>query len=124
MKLTRDELNVLLRESEMEHRKTIRQQCFVPVEANAKSALSDLCTFDIGRGGIGLVSKKKIPIHQQIAVELDLTPEGEAALIMGEVRWVHQNYKTGTYRLGIKFIRILSSGSRSRLSTFLGDCHD
>jgi len=121
---TPDELNILLEEHAMEHRKAIRHKCFVPVEANTTSPFSDLCTFDIGKGGMGLVSRKKVPVHKHIAVEVDMVANGDPALVMGEVRWVRKDYETGTYKVGLKFIKVLSSGSRTRLKTFLGEYHD
>jgi len=123
MKL-RTEVSLLLEGHEMEHRKAVRHQCFVPVEANTQSSFNGLCTFDIGKGGLGLVSSKKVPVHKQIAVEVDLTADGDPALVMGEVRWVRRNYETGNYRLGVKFIKVLSSGSRGKLNTFFGEGHD
>jgi len=83
-----------------------------------------LCTFDVGKGGVGLVSKNKVPVHKHIAVEVELFPNSDPVIVMGEVRWVHRDYETGTYRLGVKFIKVLSSGSRSRLSSFFGEGHD
>jgi len=38
--------------------------------------------------------------------------------MMGEVKWVHQIGSTKNYRVGMKFIRVLSCGSRSRLTHF------
>lgn len=125
MKLKKvDELNCVFEELEMEHRKTVRYKCFVPVDANQQSTFSDLCTFDVGKGGLGLVSRKKVPIHKHIAVEVELSPNSDPAIVMGEVRWVRRDYETGTYRLGVKFIKVLSSGSRTRLTSFFGESHD
>ena len=101
-----------------EHRKAMRSSCYVPIEGKQGGIFDDTCSVDISRSGIGFVSQHKISLHQKVAVEVELGPEEEPVVMMGEVKWVHQIGSTKNYRVGMKFIRVLSCGSRSRLTHF------
>ncbi len=100
------------------HRRSLRHACRVPVDAPDRGVFSDLCTIDISQGGIGLVSRKRIPIRRQIAVEVDLNVGGEPSLVLGEVAWVRREGLSGLFRVGVKFLRILYPGSKTRLKNY------
>jgi hypothetical protein len=102
----------------LEHRKTLRRPCHVPVEGQRGGAFDDICSVDISHSGIGFVSQSKLPLYQKIAVEVELGPGQDPVVMMGEVKWVTQIGSTKNYRIGMKFIKVLSSGSRSRLTRF------
>lgn len=104
-----------------DHRKNLRKGCVVPVDGKNDSAFSDICTIDIGSGGLGFISDHPIPVHKRIAVEVELGRAGDPVLMMAEVKWVRPFEDGRRYRIGMKFVRVLSSGSRSRLTQYLGE---
>ena len=104
----------------IEHRKNDRQMCYVPVDGKANSLFSEVMTVDISQGGIGFVSSREIPLNEQIAVEVELGVQQESALVVGEVRWVEPVRGRREYRIGMKFVRVISPGSRSRLTEYFG----
>ena len=100
-------------------RRNKRADCFVPVEGLDGSVFDHIKTVDIGRGGIGLISAKSLPLDKKIVLELDLTEEGEPAMVMGQVKWVRKMGDSGMYRIGLKFMNVLFPGSRNRLKKYL-----
>lgn len=104
-----------------EHRKVNRTFCSVPVEGRAGGDFYDVHTVDISHGGIGFVSAKPVAIHKKIAVEVELGPGNDPIVMMGEVRWIRPCYKSKGYRIGMKFVKVISAGSRSRLTQYFGD---
>lgn len=99
-------------------RKNSRYTCFVPVDGKKGSPFALTQTFDISKGGIGLVSPKKIPLNKRIAIELDLSDEGEeTVIVIGKVRWVVPDEDTNQYRIGMSFDEIIG-GSRSRIEQY------
>ena len=52
----------------------MRKECHVPVESKEGTAFDSSQTIDISTGGVGFVSRKKVPINTKMAIEIDLTP--------------------------------------------------
>lgn len=103
-----------------EHRKISRKSCFVPIDGKESSVFSDIHSVDISCGGLGFVSRSPVPLNKRIAVEVELGPGQDPVLMLGEVRWVKPVKYTENYRIGMKFIKVLFSGSRSRLTKYFG----
>ena len=97
-------------------RKAERKDCFVPVEGQEDSSFAQIQTVDISRTGLGLISKSRLPVNQTIAVELDLTPEGEPVFAFGQVKWIRSMNGPG-YRVGMQFTDFVN-GSQSRFTKF------
>lgn len=104
-----------------EHRKIDRTACFVPIDGKEGGIFDDIHTVDISRGGVGFISSQPIPLHKKIAVEVELGSGKDPVLMMGEVRWVRPFKNANAYRIGMKFIKVLSLGSRSRLTQYFGE---
>lgn len=102
----------------MEQRKAARLGCVVPVEGKADSVFADVRTIDISNGGIGFVSSQVLPLRKRIAVELLLEADADPVLVMGEVRWVRKIKDSEHFRVGMKFIRSVEQGSRTRLKSY------
>ena len=102
-----------------ERRHNERQLCLVPVEGKQDSPFSSTQTIDISNRGIGFISKRKIPIDQRIAVELDLENQIEPALVMGQVKWVSRIPRSSYYRIGMLLTDDLTTGSKSHLKEYL-----
>lgn len=100
------------------HRRNNRKECLVPVEGKAEGMFANVHTVDISSGGLGFVSQCVIPLKEQIAVEVELGPEMEPVLMLGEVKWVKPISCTDHYRIGMQFIKTLTVGSRSRLTRY------
>ena len=98
-------------------RKNMRHDCIVPIEGKRGTAFSGSQTVDISRSGAGLIVQKPIPLNTKMAVQLDLTEDGDPIIAIGEVRWVSQLPDSNTYRVGLSFD--VPSDARSRLNTFL-----
>lgn len=96
-----------------------RQKCAVPVVGKTGSAFANLQTIDISHGGIGFLARKAIPLNKKIVVELELQPDEDPALVMGQVKWIRRLPGKQKYRVGMHFTNILSSGVKSRLKKFL-----
>lgn len=106
-----------------EHRKTTRRSCLVPVEGKEGSVFSDIYSIDISRSGLGFVSRHNIKLNQTIAVEVELGPGQDPVVMLGQVKWVRPIESNDQYRVGMKFVKVLTSGSRSRLTDFFKE-HD
>ncbi len=100
------------------HRKDLRQTCVVPVDGSAGNLLQVARTIDISRGGVGFLSKTAIPLKEKIAVEVELSPGQDPLLMLGEVRWVCPIEQGKNYRVGMKFVKVLRAGSKSRLTQY------
>ncbi|MCA9405124.1 MAG: PilZ domain-containing protein [Candidatus Omnitrophica bacterium] len=98
-------------------RKSRRQQCAVPVDGNDQTNFGQMQTFDISKGGIGFISHQKIPLNQEIAVELDLKEGEDPVLAIGKVVWVEKIPDSANYRIGLTF-EDLRRGSKSRLNEY------
>lgn len=84
-------------------RSTSRLRCHVPVDGKKGSQFASVQTVDISNGGIGLISRRRIPLDEKIAVEIDATAEGEPVLVLGKVVWVRKIADEERYRVGMKF---------------------
>jgi len=96
-------------------RKNKRFDCLVPVDGKKDSTFDGIQTVDYSKGGIGFVSKKEIPVNQEIALEIDLDELGEPAFVIGRVQWVKPISGSECYRIGMEFKEVLR-GSKSRLN--------
>ncbi len=103
------------------HRRNSRKECLVPVEGKEEGIFANVHTVDISAGGLGFVSQCVIPLKEQIAVEVELGPDMEPVLMLGEVKWVQPISRTDHYRIGMQFIKTLTVGSRSRLTRYFGN---
>ncbi|MBF0522150.1 MAG: PilZ domain-containing protein [Candidatus Omnitrophica bacterium] len=103
--------------SSINKRRSNRLPCLVPVEGKNGSPFDHIQTIDFSKGGIGFVSEHKIPIGKEIAVEIQLGPEEEPVIVLGEVRWVRHVKDSDVYRLGMYFKEIIS-GSKAKLEKF------
>ena len=74
----------------IEHRKTDRQPCRVPLDAQKDSAFDQSRTVDISQNGIGLVSQRQMSVDEQIAIEVEISADGEPVLVVGQVKWVRK----------------------------------
>jgi hypothetical protein len=117
MRFPSSTLNVM--NTRIKERRNCRHDCLVPIEAKTKSAFGNAQTIDISQGGLGLILKQAIPVGQTIAVELDLAPEQDPVLVVGEVRWVRKLFGSTQYRAGILFKKILVSPTPHRLRKYL-----
>ncbi len=106
-----------LKENNSNKRKSQRQTCLVPVDGKQGSPFDKTQTIDISKGGIGFISPTKISLNKEIAMEIELSPEGETVIVVGKVRWVHPIADSDKYRIGLSFEDVLS-GSKSRLNQY------
>ena len=83
-------------------RKNRRAACLVPVEGNKGSAFEHTLTIDISRDGIGFISDREISVDDKIAVELELSPEGDFVVKIGKVMWVRKVPDKQYYRFGMQ----------------------
>lgn len=98
-------------------RKNERYDCLVPMEGKEGGPFEDTKTVDFSRSGLGFISHRKIPLNKEIAIQLDLSEEGDSALVIGKVRWINRIENSENYRVGISFEDVLS-GSKSFLDSY------
>lgn len=101
----------------MNKRRAKRVDCYVPVEGKEGSAFSAVQTIDFSKTGIGFVSDSKIPIDQEIAMEIVLSETDEPVIVIGKVKWVTPIKSSKKYRIGLEFDE-LRRGSKSRLDQY------
>ncbi len=99
-------------------RKNARYFCAVPVDGKQGGPFELSKTVDFSQGGLGLISDHQISLNKEIAIQLDLSEEGQSALVVGKVRWVSQIAETNHFRIGIVFKEILQ-GSRAYMRNYL-----
>lgn len=66
-----------------------------------------------------MISRHRLPVNKEIAIQLDLSEDGQSALVMGKVQWVNpiaENY----FRIGLAFKEMLQ-GSRANVKGYLRD---
>lgn len=97
-------------------RKSQRLDCVVPVDGKQDSLFDHLQAVDLSSTGIGFLSKKEIPVNQEIPIELDLKEDDDAALAIGVVRWVRKT-ANGDYRIGLEFKELIED-SDSRIEQY------
>lgn len=100
-----------------EKRKNERAFCAVPVDGKSGGIFAETQTVDISQTGLGFVSKHKIPVNREIAVELDLPEEEEPVLVIAKVCWSRQIKGTDQYRIGLNFENMFR-GSKTRLKKY------
>ena len=99
------------------NRKAKRYTCLVPVDGKKGTMFGQSLTFDISKGGLGLISHQKIPLNKKIAIELDLHASGDPVVVVGRVKWARPINGTSKYRIGLYFETLLQ-GSRTQLSQY------
>ena len=102
-----------------ERRKDQRALCLVPIESKPGTLFEGIKTVDISLGGMGFVSKKKLPLHQKMAIEIELTPQERPILVLGKVRWLTPFSQARLYRIGLQFEGVLQYPSRLRLNKYM-----
>lgn len=103
----------------LEKRKAERHECAVPIESKKGTAFAAGQTVDISDSGVGLISKKFIPINTTMAIEIAFAPEADPVLALGEVKWVERLSNPARYRIGMVFSQG-PTGLRSYVSRFFG----
>jgi len=98
-------------------RKSIRHGCMVPVEGKRGTAFDRSQTVDISRTGAGLIVHNYVAVNTKMALEIELKPDAEPVLALGQVKWVRQLPGLEAYRLGISFTQ-LETDSKSRLNKY------
>ena len=98
-------------------RRAKRYDCLVPVDGKKGSLFGQTLTFDISKGGLGLISHLKIPLNKTIAIALDLSENDEPVLVIGKVRWINPIASSGQYRIGMSFDEVLG-GTKSRIEEY------
>lgn len=98
-------------------RESKRQLCLVPVDSKKGTTFANTQTIDISKGGIGIISRRKIPLDEKIAVEIDTQPDGEPILVMGKVVWVRKMSDDDRYRVGLKFQKAFSAQAQRKLGS-------
>jgi hypothetical protein len=100
-----------------QHRKSERKACVVPVDGKKGSVFDQTQVIDFSKGGLGFVSKHRIPVNKEVPIELEVTADGKPVFVIGRVQWVHKIMNTKSYRVGVSFKDVLS-GSKSRLKEY------
>ena len=98
-------------------RKDNRASCLVPVVGQKNGIFGQTRTVDISKRGLGFISRCRVPINKKIAIELDLSNDGEPVLVIGQVKWVRPLSKTDHYRIGVYFEDVLKE-SKPRLDKY------
>jgi c-di-GMP-binding flagellar brake protein YcgR len=61
-------------------------------------------TYDVGLGGLAMLSEAELPAGQPLRLELELRGDPRPALqLTGEVRWCRIDPIIGQYRIGVEF---------------------
>ncbi|MBI5150046.1 MAG: PilZ domain-containing protein [Candidatus Omnitrophica bacterium] len=84
-------------------RKTLRHDCLVPVDSGAQGPFGASKTVDFSKGGLGFVSNHRVALNKEIAIQLDLSQEGDPTLVMGKVKWVSRVADSEHFRIGVAF---------------------
>ena len=98
-------------------RRAKRYTCLVPVDGKKGTLFGQTLTFDISKGGMGLISPNKIPLNKTIAIALDLEESDEPVLVIGKVRWVVPIEDSSQFRVGLSFDEVLG-GTKSRIEQY------
>jgi len=94
-----------------------RRRCLVPVDSRAGEAAS-MRTVDISRRGLGLITERPMAVGDGLAVQMDVSPDGDAVVVWGKVRWVRRIPSTGRYRLGVRFDESTPNASAAELKRY------
>ena len=61
-------------------------------------------TYDLGRGGLAMLSEAELSAGQPLTLDLELRGDPRPALhLTGEVRWCRFDHTIGKYRTGVEF---------------------
>jgi c-di-GMP-binding flagellar brake protein YcgR len=62
-------------------------------------------TYDIGIGGLAMLTNASLPVEQGLVIELELRGDATPKLrLSGSVRWSRHDTLLGKYRTGVEFI--------------------
>ena len=100
-----------------EKRRTIRRECFVPVESKEGTIFENSQTVDISPSGIGFITPQNVTLQKRIPVAIAFNPESDPIIVIGQVKWVRYIPAENYYRVGINFKDVLM-GSKSDLKQF------
>lgn len=84
-------------------RKNPRYMCQVPVDGKVGGPFEISKTVDFSQGGLGLISRQRLPLNKRIAIELDLSQEGSSAVVIGKIAWVKAIAQSNHFRIGVSF---------------------
>jgi c-di-GMP-binding flagellar brake protein YcgR len=98
-------------------RKNKRLGCAVPIEGKKDSSFGKTQTIDFSKGGLGIISSKRIPLNRKIAVELCLDENDDSIVAIGTVKWVRKITNSDCFRIGMEFEDVLN-GTKSRLKKY------
>lgn len=101
-------------------RKSLRHDCLVPVDSKEQGPFGVSKTLDFSQGGLGFVSKRRIALNKEIAIQLDLAEEGDPTLVRGRVKWVTRVADTDNFRVGVAFEEI-PKDAKSNLANYFRD---
>lgn len=101
-------------------RKNPRYICAVPVEGKEGGPFESSKTVDFSQGGLGLISNHRVSLNKEIAIQLDLSQEGQSALVVGKIQWVNPIAQTNHFRIGVVF-KDMPQGSRTSMKDYLRD---
>lgn len=61
--------------------------------------------YDIGSGGLAMLTIAELPLHHDVTIELELRGDARPKLrLFGQVRWSLHDVLLGKYRTGIAFL--------------------
>jgi c-di-GMP-binding flagellar brake protein YcgR len=103
-----------------EKRQAPRLDCRVPIMCRRGSAFDRAQTLDISEGGVGLLTRKFIPVDTNLIMEIALSPNSAPVMVLGRVCWVQRFRSADNYRLGMNFTDI-TADSRNRLTNYLNN---
>jgi c-di-GMP-binding flagellar brake protein YcgR len=76
-------------------------------------------TYDVGLGGLAMLSETELPSGQALQLELELRGDPRPPLkLTGEVRWCRNDPALGKYRIGIEFTN-RTPAQESQLHTYI-----
>ncbi len=102
---------------EANYRKNERHSCHVPIDGKDGTVFDQTQAINFSKGGLGFISKHRIPVHREIPIEIELTCEGNPVFVVGQVQWVKRMSNAQGYRIGVSFKEVLR-GSKSRLNEY------
>jgi c-di-GMP-binding flagellar brake protein YcgR len=72
--------------------------------------------YDIGSGGLAMLTIAELPLHHDVTIELELRGDARPKLrLTGQVRWSHHDVLLGKYRTGIAFLEQTEETERELL---------
>ena len=72
--------------------------------------------YDIGSGGLAMLTIAELPLHHDVTIELELRGDARPKLrLTGQVRWSQHDVLLGKYRTGIAFLEQTEETERELL---------